>query len=206
MGSCVGCFTDFGSHRISLAMKELQEIYRFIQDIEPLKDTLRTGRTQQGRQESVAEHSWRLAMMAIIIGPKYFPNVDLEKVMRMCLVHDLGEIINGDIPAPAQKNLSNKSEAERQDFLQVIASLPKSQTETLIQAWDEYEAAATQEAKLVKALDKLETIIQHNQGNDEPEFDHAFDLTYGQQYMDLDPVVKALRKLVDHDTKEKVRS
>ena len=144
--------------------------------------------------------------MAMIVAPTYFPDLDLRKIMLMCLVHDLGEIINGDIPAPQQRDLPNKSAAERTDFMQVISNLPAQQADLLIETWDEYENASTREARLVKALDKLETIIQHNQGNDEPDFDHVFDLSYGQQYMEFDPAIKELRRMVDLDTKSKMKS
>ena len=186
-------------------MDDLTKIYQFFKDIEPLKDTLRTGKTQHGRQESVAEHSWRLAMMAMMLGPAHFPELNLKKVLLICLIHDLGEIVNGDIPAPMQENLPDKSENERNDFLQVISSLPSSYADELLNAWDEYEAAKSKEAKLVKALDKLETIIQHNQGNDEPDFDHQFDLTYGQKYMDFDPIIADLRKMVDAETEKMIQ-
>ena len=183
-------------------MQELQKIYQFFKDIEPLKDTLRTGITQQGRQESVAEHSWRLATMAVVLCPAYFPALDLRKVMEMCLIHDLGEVINGDIPAPMQATLPDKSELERTDFMEVCQALPEDLKDRLLQVWDEYEGASTPEARFVKAIDKIESIVQHNQGNIAPDFDHAFDLTYGQKYMGVDPVIQELRRMVDAETRE----
>ena len=186
-------------------MEELKNLYRFIKDTESLKDTLRTGITQQGRQESVAEHSWRLATMATLICTRYFPELNFKKVITMCLIHDLGEIINGDIPAPEQVHHPNKSEQERKDFEQVIGSLPHDLAKELLLAWDEYEEVASQEARLVKALDKLETIIQHNQGNHSPDFDHSFDLTYGQQYMGFHPIIVELRQMVDEETSQSIR-
>ena len=185
-------------------MQELQKIYQFFKDIEPLKDTLRTGITQQGRAESVAEHSWRLATMAIILCPRYFPELDLKKVMTMCLIPDLGEIINGDIPAPLHANIPDKSLEERQDFKQVISVLPEPISNDLLDAWDTYEHASSREARFVKAIDKIESIMQNNQGNDAPDFDHAFDLTYGQKYMDVDPIILKLREMVDAETKAKI--
>ncbi len=185
-------------------MQDLGKIYQFFKDIEPLKDTLRTGMTQQGRQESVAEHSWRLATIAIILCPTYFPTLDIKKVIEMCLIHDLGEIINGDIPAPMQINTPNKSDQERKDFIEVSSALPEAVATNLLCIWDEYENASSPEAQIVKALDKIESIIQHNQGNDAPDFDHAFDLSYGQQYMSVDPIIEELRKMVDTETKEKI--
>jgi len=185
-------------------MNELRSLFTFFKDIEPLKDTLRTGIPQQGRTESVAEHSWSLATMAIILCPKYFPQLDFKKVLTMCLIHDLGEIINGDIPAPLQANLPDKNKQEREDFKSVVSSLPDSVSQELLLFWDEYESASSPEARLVKALDKIETIIQHNQGNNAPDFDHDFDLKYGQQYMDFDPVINELRSMVDEETREKI--
>lgn len=183
-------------------MHELHRIYQFFKDIEPLKDTLRTGMTRQGRQESVAEHSWRLATMAVILCPTYFPTLDLKKVMEMCLIHDLGEVINGDIPAPLQVNTPDKSEHERRDFIEVCKALPEDFATGLLDVWDEYEGASSPEARFVKAIDKIESILQHNQGNFAPDFDHAFDLSYGQQYMTVDPIIEELRKMVDADTQQ----
>ena len=206
VGDKLGAFPGFGSHHFPLKlMEDLKNVYQFFKLIEPLKDTLRTGITQQGRQESVAEHSWRLAVMATLICSKYFPNLNFKKVITMCLVHDLGEIINGDIPAPEQVNYPNKSEQERKDFEKVIQPLPNDLASQLIIAWDEYEEATSEEARLVKALDKLESIIQHNQGNHSPDFDHAFDLTYGKKYMDFDPIISHLRKMVDEETRKNIR-
>jgi putative hydrolase of HD superfamily len=66
--------------------------------------------------------------------------------------------------------------------------------------WDEYEAASTAEARLAKALDKLETIIQHNQGVNPPTFDYDFNLRYGRQYTDTHPLLAAIRAELDAET------
>ena len=76
-------------------------VLEFLRAAEQLKNTLRSGYTSGGRQESVAEHTWRLCLMAMLIG-RYVADVDLLRLMKMCLVHDLGEAIEGDIPAPQQ--------------------------------------------------------------------------------------------------------
>ena len=72
--------------------------------------------------------------------------------------------------------------------------------ERLLALWDEYEAAATPEARAVKALDKMETILQHSQGDNPPDFDYGFNLTYGRDYAQHDEVPRALRTLVDEAT------
>jgi len=69
--------------------------------------------------------------------------------------------------------------------------------------WDEYEAAETAEARLAKAFDKLETILQHNQGDNPPDFDYAFNLNYGTEYTDLDPLVTEFRRILDEQTRQR---
>ncbi|HET7109719.1 MAG TPA: HD domain-containing protein, partial [Gemmatimonadales bacterium] len=84
-----------------MATPDLVGMLEFLRSAEQLKSTLRTCYASTGRQESVAEHSWRLALMAMLLRHE-FPELDAEKVLRMCLIHDLGEAIGGDIPAPEQ--------------------------------------------------------------------------------------------------------
>jgi putative hydrolase of HD superfamily len=74
----------------------------------------------------------------------------------------------------------------------------------ILALWDDYENARSAEAKAVKALDKLETILQHNQGKNPPGFDYQFNLAYGKKYTDADPLFESLRSILDEDTKEKM--
>jgi len=130
------------------------------------------------------------------------PAVDLKKVRGRGRMHDGGEVINGDSPARLQVNTPDKWERERGDFIEVGKALPEDVAAGLLDVWDEYEGASTPEAKFVKAIDKIESILQHNQGNFAPDFDHAFDLSYGRQYMTVDPIIEELRKMVDTDTQK----
>jgi putative hydrolases of HD superfamily len=172
---------------------------RFIQEAARLKDVLRSGRTASGRQESTAEHSWRLCLLAMTLADQLGP-LDMNRMLQLCIVHDLGEALNGDVPAVLQQADPGKSAREREDLCTLTDSLPTSLRQQFLALWDEYEAAQTREARLVKALDKLETIIQHNQGANGPEFDHGFNLGYGRRYTDADPILARLRELVDQDT------
>lgn len=92
--------------------KEIEGIQTFLQKSEQLKNTYRSSYTSSGRTESVAEHSWRLCLMALML-EKHFPGVDMSRVIKICIVHDLGEAIHGDIPAPTQDTSVDKSEKER---------------------------------------------------------------------------------------------
>ena len=176
----------------------------FLRAAERLKSTSRSGYTSAGERESVAAHTWRLCLMALVL-EKAFPDVDFARLVKICLVHDLGEAIGGDIPAPEQTAMGDKSAQERADLLTLVAPLPAAVRAEIVALWDEYEAAATPEARLAKALDKLETILQHNQGRNPADFDYRFNLGYGRQYTAGDPTVEALRAILDHETEQRAQ-
>jgi putative hydrolases of HD superfamily len=178
-------------------------VLAFLRDAERLKDTPRSGYTSQGRRESVAEHTWRLCLMALLL-EEHFPEVDFARLVRLCIVHDLGEALSGDVPAPEQAP-EGKAEAERADLLRLLAPLPPRPRDALAALWDEYEAAATPEARLAKALDKLETLLQHTQGANPPDFDYRFNLEYGRRYTAGDPLIVALRQALDAETERRAR-
>lgn len=178
--------------------KELAGLLTFLRTAEQLKNTLRSGYTSNGRQESVAEHTWRLCLMALTL-EKYFPEIDFSRLIKMCIIHDLGEIIGGDIPAPMQQK-GSKTDAERKDFQKILDPLPAFLKTELLDLWDEYEQAATPEARIAKALDKLETILQHNQGENPDDFNYRYNLDYGKEYTDDDPVIIEIRKILDEET------
>tara|TARA_Y100001972_G_scaffold119141_1_gene160065 strand:+ start:4210 stop:4770 length:561 start_codon:yes stop_codon:yes gene_type:complete len=184
--------------------EKLVDILEFLKNAEKLKDTLRSGYTSSGKQESVAEHTWRLCLMAILFHGQYYPHLDLAKLLKMCLIHDLGEALNGDIPAPEQEGKPSKTVDERADLMEVISPLPNSLQKEIMDLWEDYESASSDEAKLAKALDKLETLIQHNQGKNPHGFDYAFNLEYGKQYTSFDEIMARLRELIDEETRGKV--
>ena len=168
-----------------LSMQErLSQILKFLRAAESLKSTLRSGYTSSGRPESVAEHTWRLCLLVLVLAPE-FPEVDAYRLMKICLAHDLGEALQGDIPAPLQDPNIDKSQSEREDLLELLLPLPEFQRSEILELWEEYEQAATPEAKLAKAFDKLETLLQHTQGENPPDFDYAFNLDYGRKYTEL---------------------
>lgn len=182
---------------------DLQGRLAFIQAAEQLKSVLRCAYTASGRQESTPEHSWRLCLLAMVFQDGLGP-LDFERLLKMCVIHDLGEALHGDVPAVAQSADSNKSESERQDLITLMAPLPAQLQSEFLALWDDYDQAASPEARVVKALDKLETIIQHNQGHNPPDFDYAFNLTYGQHYTAATPLLARLRQLVDAQTRQRL--
>jgi len=183
------------------ASSDLVGRLEFIREAERLKNVLRSSHTSSGRPESTAEHTWRLCLLAITFQDLLAP-LNFERVLKLCIVHDLGEAISGDIPATMQAIDADKSEGERRDLILLSNALPSHVQTDLLALWEEYEAAATPEAKVVKALDKIETIIQHNQGANPPDFDYEFNIQYGNKYTSVHPVIAELRSLVDEDTRQ----
>jgi putative hydrolase of HD superfamily len=179
--------------------EEIEGVLTFLRAAERLKTVMRSGWTSDGQQESVAEHTWRLCLMAMLLYG-HTPGIDLARLLKMCLIHDLGEAIGGDVPAPAQKAGASKADQERSDLVQLIAPLPPALRQEIVDLWDEYEAAGSPEAKIAKGLDKLETILQHNQGKNPANFDYAFNLEYGLRYTGADPIMSALRQRLDEET------
>jgi putative hydrolase of HD superfamily len=183
---------------------ELDGILTFLRAAERLKTVVRSGWTSAGQQESVAEHSWRLSLMAMVLYGRN-PAVDVARLLKMCLIHDLGEAIGGDVPAPLQQTDTPKSSRERADLRELITPLPPSLQDEIVSLWDEYEAASSLEARLAKGLDKLETILQHNQGSNPVDFDYAFNLEYGRRYTSADALLAAIRERLDQDTARRSR-
>jgi putative hydrolase of HD superfamily len=148
--------------------------------------------------------------MALVVAPE-FPNVDFARLVKICIVHDLGEAIGGDVPAPEQaRRLSaglatGKGDAERRDLLALVAPLPATLRDEVVALWDEYEAAASPEARLAKALDKLETILQHTQGQNPPGFDYRFNLGYGRSHTADHPLIVAVRAILDAETERRAQ-
>ncbi len=184
---------------------DLGGIVDFLRAAESLKTATRSGWTSAGERESVAEHTWRLCLMALVLHPS-FPGVDFARLVKICIVHDLGEAIGGDVPAPEQaRRGGSKAADERRDLLQLLAPLPGPLRDEITALWDEYEEARTPEARLAKALDKLETILQHTQGRNPADFDYRFNLSYGRAFTAEPPLVAELRAMLDAETERRAR-
>lgn len=178
-------------------------IVEFAQAAERLKDTLRTGVTRGGRPESTAEHSWRLCLMAMLFSAD-MRELNLLKLIKLCVVHDLGEAISGDIPAPLQVADAGRMERERADLATLCRPLPDDLRDDILALWDEYSMGQTAEAAAAKGLDKLETMLQHLIGQNPPDFDYSFNLGYGRRYTDRHPVLATARQLVDDQTRMRI--
>lgn len=168
-----------------------------------LKDTTRHCRTGQGRRESVAEHSWRATLMAYLMRDE-FPALDMDKVMRMCLIHDLGECFTGDIPT-FEKTDADTAKEDRL-LAQWVASLPQPCRDEMAALYAEMDALKTPEAKLYKALDKLEAVISHNESPLDSwlPLEYDLNLTYANDDVAFSPYLTELRQAIRQETEEKI--
>ena len=185
--------------------EELVGCISFIQQAERLKDVLRSAHTSSGCQESTAEHTWRLCLMAMVFEGE-LEGIDFLKLLKICIIHDLGEAISGDVPAIVQQPDQNKSAQERADLMILLEPLDELRRNEFLALWDEYESTSSPEAIMAKGLDKIETIIQHNQGKNPPNFDYIFNLSYGVQYTSKHPLLAAIRQLIDKDTRRRAEA
>lgn len=182
-------------------MDSLENLLSFIREAERLKTVTRTAWAHDGRRESTAEHSWRLALFAGLAAGQ-LPGLNGEKVLLISLIHDMGELYGGDISAALCPDPQEKAKEERQAVRKAFSLLPEAQAASLLVLWEEYNA--TPEARLVKALDKAETILQHNQGRNPQDFDYRFNLDYGKGYFDDNGPLRELRKRLDAETAARI--
>ena len=170
---------------------------------ERLKDTPRHCTTSKGRVESVAEHSWRIALMAYLLRGE-FPDLDMDKVTAMCLIHDLGECFTGDIPTFLKTKADERTEDSLLDAW--VASLPEPVRSDMRALYAEMNAQKTPEAKVYKSLDKLEAVIQHNESPISTWEPNEYDLnrTYAFDTVAFSEWLTALRKEILSDTLQKI--
>ncbi|MFA6542242.1 MAG: HD domain-containing protein [Bacteroidota bacterium] len=190
-------------------MNDIAAIYSFIHQAEKLKNELRHSFTSAGRQESVAEHTWRMALMAILIGSKLDKKVNFEKLLKMIVIHDIVEIEAGDIPVPrmvgndALQKL--KREKESTAIEHIRSYFGNGIGDEIFSLWNEFEAAETYEAKVALALDKLEVQIQHNEADIATWEPVEYSLVYSRdKYVAFDSFLAELKNTIIKESEEKM--
>ncbi len=182
-----------------------EELLEILGRAEKLKCNTRHCVTSSGRPESVAEHSWRLALMAMLLGgEEEYRDLDMHKVIQMCLIHDLGEAFTGDIPTFEKKE--KDSETERAIFDKWVDNFSEPQRTMWKSLLTEMEAQESREAKLYKALDKMEAVIAHNESDISSWLPLEYDLqlTYGAKEVAFSPYLRQLKAAVDAWTRRKI--
>jgi putative hydrolase of HD superfamily len=186
-----------------------QDLIEFLTQTEKLKTTLRHSYTSNSRrQESVAEHTWHLCLLSLILFPKLKTKIDQLKTLQMLIIHDLAETITGDIPVFRKQKMSQTSiySQEKRALQKILKPLSPSQQQHFLDLWQEFEANQTPEAKLANAIDKLEAVIQHNISDiatwDQGDFDyHPY---CRNEYFDFDPFMRQFKDFIDDWSMRKI--
>lgn len=181
-----------------------QELLDILHVAERLKDATRHCYTSGGRHESVAEHSWRMTLMAYFLKEE-FPEADMDKVIRMCLIHDLGEAFTGDIPT----FLKTEADEEKEENLLYswVKTLPDGFAQEMRALYEEMAERKTLEGKIYKALDRLEAVIQHNESDLATWIPHEYELnlTYGEENVTFSGFLTELRQLIKEESIQKIK-
>lgn len=156
----------------------------FIKEIDKLKYIQRRTRLfNSDRHENDAEHSWHLAMMAIVLAEHSDKPVDVLKVVKMVLMHDLVEIDAGDTFIYDTVKSHDNTDEERIAAQRIFGLLPEEQAKDYIAIWEEFEEGVTDEAKFARAMDRFEPLLQNtsNNGGTWAEFDVKYDTVYNKK-------------------------
>ena len=182
---------------------EERRLLEILSIAERLKDATRHCYTRNGRHESVAEHSWMMTLMAFFFKDE-FPDADIDKVIKMCIIHDLGEAFTGDIPTFDKKADDNKN--EKKLLYKWLNDLPENYKEEMISLYDEMEKHETIESQIYKAIDGLEALIQHNISDLSTWIPIEYELnkTYADDKVAFSTYLKKLREEVRKDTIKKL--
>ena len=182
---------------------EIKRLMETLHLAENLKNNTRHSWTSTGRHESVAEHSWRLTLMAYLVADE-FPQADMNKVIKMCVFHDMGEAFTGDIPA--FNKTKQDEERETECIRSWLQSLPEPFRSELKELFIELEAHETFEAKIYKALDNIEALLSHNEADISTwlENEYSLNLTYGLENAAFSPYMREFRQAVKEETIRKM--
>lgn len=181
---------------------EVRALLEAMHVAERLKDATRHCYTSGRRHESVAEHSWRMALMAYFLKDE-FPEADIDKVIKMCLFHDLGEAFTGDIPS-FDKTRADE-ETEEALLYRWVDSLPPCYAAELRALYEEMDTRQTLEARLYKVIDGLEAVLQHNESPLDTWIPREYDLNlhYAEDRVGFSPYLAELRNALREDTLRK---
>lgn len=178
---------------------EVREFLDFMHLAENLKQIHRHSWTSKGIREDVAAHSWRLALMAMAMRDEIL-DVDMNKVIKLCLVHDLGESITSDIPSFEKTSEDESMEVQAQEtIIRMVSGTFKDELRDLFIEMNELK---TKEAKLYKCLDKLEVLIQHNEASLDTwiELEKELQLVYGDEECQTFEYTQKLREAIRQDS------
>ncbi|QQD12272.1 HD domain-containing protein [Sphingobacterium sp. UDSM-2020] len=192
-----------------IKIEQLSAILEVLQLAEKLKFELRHSWLSNGRQESVAEHTWRMSLMAVLIEPLLDKKIDLARLLKMIIIHDLVEAEAGDVSVldqirnPAIRKVKQQNEEKAIENIREMLS--KSNGQEIYDLFYEFEEKNTFEAKVANAIDKLEVQLQHNHADintwEEIEYDLSFVIG---KHVQFDETFTLLKDLIEKQAEQKL--
>jgi putative hydrolase of HD superfamily len=187
---------------------EARKILEFLHVAENLKKLIRHSWLSDGRRESVAEHTWRMSLMFLLVEPHLGILVDAKKTLEMIIIHDIIEALVGDIPAFEQFNAETKLQKikmETEAINEIRSTLDNETGEKFHLLWHEFENKETNEAKVANALDKLEAQIQHNEADISTWVDIEKEMLYMmQKHVDFNEFLTVLKEVIVEEGASKI--
>ena len=191
--------------------KQITSILKVLALAERLKFELRHSYTSSGRQESVAEHTWRMSLMAVLIEPLLKQKVDTARLLKMIILHDLVEAEATDISAlDVLRNPEiriYKAEKEKQAIENLRLALKETNGQEIYQLFYEFENKETYESKVANAFDKLEVQLQHNHADFSTWEEIEYEMCYMMdKYVVFDETLFELKRQIEDDAEHKMKS
>jgi putative hydrolase of HD superfamily len=191
--------------------KQITAILKVLALAERLKFELRHSYTSSGRQESVAEHTWRMSLMAVLIEPLLKQKIDMVRLLKMIILHDLVEAEARDVSAlDVLRNPEiklDKIEKEKQAIENLRLTLENTNGQEIFDLFYEFEEKQTYEAKVANALDKLEVQLQHNHADFSTWEEIEYDMSYMMdQHVLFDPILLELKNQIEKEAEDKMQS
>ena len=149
------------NREVGVAMSDLNQTVAFIKEIEKLKSVTRFNRTLDGRFENSAEHSWQSAIAAMVLQDYYPEKLNMEKVISMLLIHDLGEIYAGDTWVFDDEKKLHAHDRELESIEKTMSLLPEATYLNMKKSWLEFEKGQSPEARYARVIDALVPLINH---------------------------------------------
>ena len=156
-----GMIVVISNKEVGVAMSDLNQIVGFIKEIEKSKSVTRFNRTLDGRFENSAEHSWQSAIAAMVLQDYYPEKLNMEKVISMLLIHDLGEIYAGDTWVFDDEKKLHAHDRELTSIEKTMSFLPEATYVNMKNSWLEFEKGQSPEARYARVIDALVPLINH---------------------------------------------
>jgi len=190
---------------------QITSILKVLALAERLKFELRHSYTSSGRQESVAEHTWRMSLMAVLIEPILKQKVDTARLLKMIIIHDLVEAEAGDVSAlDVLRNPEikiTKIENEKRAIENIRQALAETNGQEIYDLFYEFEEKQTYEAKVANALDKLEVQLQHNHADFSTWEEIEYDMSYMMdKHVLFDPTLFELKTQIEKEAEDKMQT